>query len=189
MPHVASEAERFESPGLFCPYTPSELKRLSRMSMTELANDQKYTTAMFFASKKYFNPDFVDMSKTTRLEVLYNGRYVIGRVVLKEPSNAVSISTILQIAVINLKRCIKWDLKVESQSGIKMWNLKVQHHQSEVWSKSRVAYKPEYYVNIWDPWMMDSFKTTSSVLGKRSIPADLINMIQEFTHTKDQHTD
>ena len=117
------------------------------------------------------------------------GRYVIGRVVLKEPSNAVSISTILQIAVIHLKRCIKWDLKVESQSGIKMWNLKVQHHQSGVWSKSRVAYKPEYYVNIWDPWMMDSFKTTSSVLGKRSIPADLINMIQEFTHTKDQHTD
>ena len=42
---------------------------------------------------------------------------------------------------------------------------------------------------IWDPWMMDSFKTTSSVLRKRSIPADLINMIQEFTHTKDQHTD
>ena len=161
--------------------------------MTELANDQKYTTAMFHTSKKYFNPDFVDVSKITRLEVLDSGRgYVTGRVVLKEPSNAVSISTILQIAVINLKRCIKWDLKVESQSGIKMWNLKVLHHQSGVsgvCSKSRVAYKPECYVNIWDPWMMDSFKTTSSVLRKRSIPADLINMIQEFTHAKDQHTD
>ena len=46
-----------------------------------------------------------------------------------------------------------------------------------------------YAYNIWDPWMMDGFKTTSSVLSKRSIPADLINMIQEFTHIEDQHID
>ena len=158
--------------------------------LLELANNKKFTTAIVHTRKSNWNRDSIDVSKITRLEVLDSGKgYVTGRVVIKEPSNAVSISIILQIAVIHLKRCIKWDLKVESQSGIKMWNLKVQHHQSEVWSKSRVAYKPEYYVNIWDPWMMDSFKTTSSVLRKRSIPADLINMIQEFTHTKDQHTD
>ena len=39
---------------------------------------------------------------------------------------------------------------------------------------------------MWDPWMEDSFKTTCSVLWKRLIPTVLINMIQEFTHIKDQ---
>ena len=42
-------------------------------SMTELANGQKYTTAVFHTSKKYFYPDFIDMSKITRLEVLDSG--------------------------------------------------------------------------------------------------------------------
>ncbi len=50
------------------------------------------------------------------------------------------------------------------------------------------VYKFGKYANIWDPWMMDSFKATSSVLGKRSIPTELVNMIQDFTHIKDQHT-
>ena len=77
-------------------------------------------------------------------------------------------------------------LKVESQSGIKMWNLKVGH-QSGVYSKAELAYKPEYYVNIWDAWMMDSFKATSSVLGKRSIPAELVNMIR-ILHTSKINT-
>ena len=46
-----------------------------------------------------------------------------------------------------------------------------------VWYKSdgKICY-------IWDPWMMDSKKTTGSVLWKRLIPTVLINMIQEFTH-------
>ena len=64
--------------------------------MTELANDQKYTTAMFHTSKKYFNPDFIDVSKITRLELLYdNNGFVTCRVVIKEPSNTVSISITL----------------------------------------------------------------------------------------------
>ena len=37
--------------------------------------------------------------------------------------------------------------------------------------------------------MMDSKKTTSSVLWKRLIPTVLINMIQEFTHVTDQEID
>ena len=101
-------------------------------NLLELAKLTKYTTAIVHTRKSNWNRDSIDVSKITRLEVLDTGKYLVGRVVLKEPSNAVSISTILQIAVINLKRCIKWDLKVESQSGIKMWNLKVQHHQSGV---------------------------------------------------------
>ena len=101
--------------------------------MTELANNQKYTTAMFqiCRRKSHWNPATVDVSKITRLEVLDNGKYVVGRVVIKEPSNAVSISTILQITVINLKRCIKWDLKVESKCGIsKCTIIKVEFGQS-----------------------------------------------------------
>ena len=158
--------------------------------MTDLANNQKYTTAMFQICRRNsrWNPATVDVSKITRLEVLDNGKYVIGRVVLKEPSSAVSISIILQTAVINLKRCSEWNLEVESQSGIKKWAIEVEC-QSGIYLKHVLPYKPEYYVNIWDPWMMDSFKTTSSVLGKRSIPADLINMIQDFTHFEDQHID
>ena len=74
--------------------------------MTELANNQKYTTAMFqiCRRKSRWNPATVDVSKITRLEVLDYGKYMVGRVVLKEPSIAVSISIILQTAVINLKR-------------------------------------------------------------------------------------
>ena len=94
--------------------------------MTDLANNQKYTTAMFqiCRSNSRWNPATVDVSKITRLEVLDYGKYVVGFVVLKEPSSAVSISTILQTAVTNLKRCSEWNLEVESQSGItRKWTL------------------------------------------------------------------
>ena len=114
------------------------------------------TTVMFHTEKPNWNPGSVDVSKLKRLEVVDKWGNVTGRLVLKEPSTADSISKILGIS-------------------LNMLDITSSHF-------FKFAYNSEHYANIWDPWMMDSFKTTSSVLGKRSIPADLINMIQEFTH-------
>ena len=137
--------------------------------------------AYFHAKEQYWNHEDVDVSKITRLELLYDEKaYVTVKAVIKEPSDTVSISNILQIPMYDIESCINWDLKVESFNGIKMWNLEVQHNQRHR-SKSIIAYKPEYYVNFYDPWMMDSCKTTNSVLRKRSIPTDLIYMIQDYT--------
>ena len=131
------------------------------------------TTIMFHTEKPNWNPGSVDVSKLKRLEVVDKGEDVCGRLVLKEPSTADSISKILGISL-NM-------LTISSNySELNMFRVSLFF---------KLAYKSEYYANIWDPWMMDSFKTTSSVLGKRSIPADLINMIQDFTHIKDQHID
>ena len=139
----------------------------------------KYTTALFHTRKSNWNHGSVNVSKIKRLEVLDNGKYVTGRLVIKETNNADSISSILGISISKLKMLSKWiPTKHPRYCYFKGLCLFVE-----------LACQTKYYANIWDPWMMDSFKTTSYVLGKRSIPADLINMIQEFTHFKNQHTD
>ena len=64
----------------------------------QLANNKKYTTAKVHTTKSNWNLETIDVSKITRLEVLDNGKYVTCRLVVKEPSNADSISTILGIS-------------------------------------------------------------------------------------------
>ena len=73
--------------------------------LLELANNKKFTTAIVHTRKSNWNRDSIDVSKITRLEVLNNGKYVTGRLVIKEPSNAVSISTILDIPISKLRIC------------------------------------------------------------------------------------
>ena len=141
----------------------------------KLANNKKiHTTVIVHTRKSNWNHDSIDVSKITRLEVINNGKskYVTNRLVIKEPSNAVSISTILDIPISKLRICS---------------TLLFDKIYCPGWFKRQ----SKYCVIFWDPWMMDSLNTTSSVLGKRkrSIPADLINMIQDFTHIKDQHID
>ena len=150
--------------------------------LLELANNKKYTTAIVHTRKSNWNRDSIDVSKITRLEVINNGKskYVTDRLVIKEPSNAVSISTILDIPISKLRICSTHAIMYsEKYTYIKIYCPEWFERQSK------------YCVILWDPWMMDSLNTTSSVLGKRkrSIPADLINMIQDFTHIKDQHID
>ena len=78
----------------------------------------------------------------------------------------------------NVKR--KRDSRLELEVNVKRTQRCRQKEHDDnihVWYKSdgKICY-------IWDPWMMDSKKTTCSVLWKRLIPTVLINMIQEFTH-------
>ena len=85
----------------------------------------------------------------------------------------------------NVKR--KRDSRLELEVNVKRTQRCRQKEHDDtisVWYKSdgKICY-------IWDPWMMDSKKTTCSVLWKRLIPTVLINMIQEFTHDSDQEID
>ena len=73
--------------------------------LTGLANNKKYTTAIVHTTKSNWNLETIDVSKITRLEVLDNGKYVTCRLVVKEPSNADSISTILGISGEQLRKC------------------------------------------------------------------------------------
>ena len=146
---------------------------------------KKSATAIFHTHFPHWKPEAVDLSKITRLDVVSVGKLVIGRVVIKELSdvdyNHSSISSILGIPIFGFYQP-KWKNE-EVEGWVEGWVeffLTVKDRLVNGYD-SRLTLK-YMYANIWDPWMMDSFKTTSSVLSKRSIPADLINMIQEFTH-------
>ena len=112
------------------------LKRETMSSyLTGLANNKKYTTAIVHTTKSNWNLETIDVSKITRMEVLDNGKYVTCRLVVKEPSNADSISTILGMSGVKLKLCSKWNLRLNGK--ICIW--------------LEIAYKSKYYANIWDP--------------------------------------